>query len=39
MNIVFAVLFTTLSALTAGAAALHIHNSVAIDKFLQNQKR
>jgi hypothetical protein len=39
MNILFAVLFTVLSALTAGATALHIHNSLAIDKFLQAQKR
>jgi hypothetical protein len=39
MNILFIALFTALSALTAGAAALHVYNSVAIDKFLHAQKR
>jgi hypothetical protein len=39
MNIVFAFLFTTLLSLTAGATALHFHNSLAIDKYLDNRKR
>jgi hypothetical protein len=39
MNIVFAFLFTTLLSLTAGATALHFHNSLAIDKYLDNRKQ
>jgi hypothetical protein len=32
-------LFTTLLSLTAGAVALHFHNSLAIDNYLDSRKR
>ena len=36
MNIAFAILSTVLALLTAGATALHCHNSLEIDKYLAN---
>lgn len=39
MNIAFAILSIVLALLTAGASALHCHNSVAIDKYLADRGR
>jgi len=39
MNIAFGMLFTILGLLTAGAIALHWHNSVEIDKYLAARKQ
>lgn len=37
MNIAFVLLSTVLGLLTAGATALHWHNSIEIDRFLAAQ--
>ena len=39
MNIAFAVLSTVLALLTAGAATLHLHNSLEIDHYLASKQR
>ncbi len=39
MNIAFATLSTILVLLTAGAAILHLHNSIEIDKYLAIKPR
>lgn len=39
MNIAFALLSVVLALLTAGATALHCHNSCEIDKYLADHGR
>jgi hypothetical protein len=39
MNIAFAILSTVLALLTAGAATLHLHNSLEIDHYLSGKRR